>query len=303
MELLLDHRHPNNLVFRDEDYFDVTCQKLCHSVQRWVQRFSKHSDHSHCRALGELDEKMADRFENAVLDGSNVEAYLSDRVRRRDVFMSVTMTMVWEFIFTRYLFGMDRDQRQKLKSLEKQLAEVVPCSAVHRWRATSLKLQSQLPAFATQCQSEIEVVVLEIFGTLSHILPPSLEVEAQLIESLRKPEYDTNGDLVRQVYFTATLMNERSGETPSNEKLEEEKAVVRIVLFPLVIKRGDDAGEGDDEFVVCPAQVIVAPTGKDNQASEMTDGSCMSPDDQRSVHSTASSEAPPSPVMDTSNMI
>jgi hypothetical protein len=118
-----------------------------------------------------------------------------------------------------------------------------------------------------------------------------------------QPEYDINGDLVRQIYFTSSLMNERSGETSSNEKLDEEKAVVRIVLFPLVIKKGDDAGEGDVEVVICPAQVIVAPAGKDNHVSKMMDVSCMSPDDQQLVHSTASSEAPPSPVLDISNMI
>jgi len=32
--------------------------------------------------------------------------------------------MIWEFVFTRYVFGMDREQRQKLKSLEKALGEV-----------------------------------------------------------------------------------------------------------------------------------------------------------------------------------
>ena len=53
-------------------------------------------------------------------------------------------------------------------------------------------------------------------------------------------------------------MNERSGDTVSNEDLEAQNAVVRIVLFPLVVKKGDDTGGGDDEIVVCPAQVLVA---------------------------------------------
>jgi hypothetical protein len=53
-------------------------------------------------------------------------------------------------------------------------------------------------------------------------------------------------------------MNERSGDTVSNEELEAQKAVVRVVLFPLVVKKGDDRGEGDEEIVVCPAQVLVA---------------------------------------------
>ncbi|EPS29168.1 hypothetical protein PDE_04117 [Penicillium oxalicum 114-2] len=318
----------DTLVFRDEDYFDAACQKLCGHVQQWVLRFSKHSDHRRCRALSELrDEKIADRFDNALLDGSDADTYLSDRVRRRDVFMSVVMTMVWEYIFTRYLFGMDREQRQKLKSLEKQLSEVGPRHAVHRWRATTLTLLSKRPAFAAQRQSDTEAVAQEIFSTLSRVLPPPSQVEAQLLESLRKvlrvavnlslemrtqlaefimlpplqPEYDTNGDLARQVYFNASLMNERSGETTSNDELEAQQAVVRIVLFPLVVKKGNDVGEGDDEVVVCPAQVLIARPGKEKRVSKMTSGDRMSVDG-RSVYSAAPSMAPPS-VMDMSNVI
>jgi hypothetical protein len=270
---------------------------------------------------------MADRFDNALLDGSDADAYLSDRVRRRDVFMSVVMTMVWEYIFTRYLFGMDREQRQKLKSLEKQLGEVGPSRAVHRWRATTLTLLSKRPAFASQRDSDTEAVALEIFGTLSRVLPPPSQVEAQLLDSLRKvlrvavklslemrtqlaefimlpplqPEYDTNGDLARQVYFNASLMNERSGETSSNDELEAQQAVVRIVLFPLVVKKGNDVGEGEDEVVVCPAQVLIARAGKDKRLSRMQSGDRMSIDGARSVHSVAPSIAPS--TMDMSNVI
>ena len=317
--------HDNALVFRDEDYFEAASQKLCGHVQQWVLRFSKHSDHRRCRTLSELhDEKIADRFDNALLDGSDADSYLSDRVNRRDVFMSVVMSMVWEYIFTRYLFGMDREQRQKLKSLEKQLDEVGPRRAVHRWRATTLTLLSRRPAFASQRQSDTEAVALEIFGTLSRVLPPPSHVEAQLLESLRKvlrvavnlslemrtqlaeyimlpplqPQYDTNGDLARHVYFNAALMNERSGETSSNEELEAQLAVVRIVLFPLVVKKGDNLGEGDDEVVVCPAQVLVARPGKEKKITRMISGDRMSLDASKSVHSMA-----PSSMMDMSNVI
>ncbi|KAF5859179.1 hypothetical protein ETB97_003229 [Aspergillus alliaceus] len=313
----------NVLVFRDEDYFDAACQKLCGHVQQWVLRFSKHSDLRRCRKLGDIqDEKIADRFENAILDGSDADTYLSDRVRRRDVFMSVVMTMVWEFIFTRYLFGMDREQRQKLKTLEKQLVEVGPRAAVHRWRATTLNLLAKRPTFSRQRENDTEAVALEIFETLSRLLPPPNNVEPQLLESLRKvlrvavnlsiemrtqlaeyimlpplqPEYDTNGDLARQVYFNASLMNERSGETTSNEELESQHAVVRVVLFPLVVKKGNDAGEGEDEVVVCPAQVLVARPHK--KVARMLSGDRMSLDGTRSIHSVA-----PSSTMDMSNMI
>ncbi|EXJ80136.1 hypothetical protein A1O1_08278 [Capronia coronata CBS 617.96] len=273
------------VVLRDEDYFDAACQKLCQQVQGWVLRFSKFNDLKRCRSTNEVrDEKIVDRFDNSILDGSDVDVYLADRVKRRDVFMSVVMTMIWEYVFTRYLFGMDREQRQKLKQLEKNLAEVGPASAVHQWRALTLTLLSKRESFQAQRESDTEAVALEIFNTLSRFLPPPQNLEEQLLASLRsvmhtavelsiemrtqraeyimlpplQPEYDTNGDLARKVYFNASLMNERSGETTSNEELERNQAVVRMVLFPLVVKKGDDSGRGEDEIVVCPAQVLVA---------------------------------------------
>jgi hypothetical protein len=272
------------LVLRDEDYFDNACQQLCQYVQQWVLRFSKFSDMRACRLTREINnDKVIDRLDNAVLDGSDIDAYLSDRVKRRDIFMSMTMSMIWEFVFTRYLFGMERDQRQKLKFLEKSLAEVGPQVAVHHWRATTLTLLSRRPAFLRQREQDTEAVVQMIFQTLSEILPPPTNLEEQIQEQLRRvltaavdlsiemrtqraeymmlpplqPEYDSNGDLARQVQFNASLMNERSGDTVSNEELEAHQAIVRIVLFPLVVKKGDDRGDGDEEIVVCPAQVLV----------------------------------------------
>mgnify|MGYP003662464956 CR=1 FL=1 len=273
------------LTIRDEDYFDNACQQLCQHVQQWVLRFSKFSDMRACRLTSEINnDKTIDRLDNAILDGSDVDSYLADRVKRRDVFMSMTMTMVWEFIFTRYLFGMDREQRQKLKSLEKTLSEVGPAAAVHQWRATTLTLLAKREAFRAQREQDTQAVVHAVLETLSEILPPPSHLEAQIEEQLTRvmkaavdlsiemrcqraeymmlpplqPEYDANGDLASKVSFNAALMNERSGDTVSNEELEGQKAVVRIVLFPLVVKKGDDSGEGDEEIVVCPAQVLVA---------------------------------------------
>ena len=267
------------LTDRDEDYFDTQCQALCQHVQQWVLRFSKSSDDRACFLASEIrDEKICDRFENAILDGTDADSYLQDRVKRRDVFMSVFMTMVWEYIFTRYLFGMDREQRQKLKSLEKTLNEVGPPSAVQKWRATTLLLLAKRESFASQRAQDTDAVVHEIYGTLSTFLPPPTAKAEQLQSSLRRvitlaadlsiemrtqqseyimlpplqPEFNTHGDLARNVYFNANLMNERSGATISNEALEEEGAAVRMVLFPLVVKKG----EGDEEIVVCPAQVL-----------------------------------------------
>ncbi|KAI9800117.1 MAG: hypothetical protein M1833_003444 [Piccolia ochrophora] len=313
------------LVSRDEDYFESACQELCKHVQSWVQRFSKFSDMRGARLADEVtDEKIVDRLENAILDGSDVDAYLNDRVKRRDVFMSVVMTMVWEFVFTRYLFGMDREQRQKLKSLEKTLTEVGPMAAVHKWRATTLILLSKREAFQTQRVQDTEAVVQEVYHTLAAILPPPSNLEQQIVESLRKvmqtavdisiemrtqraeymmlpplqPEYDTNGELARKVSFNASLMNERSGDSTSNEELEEQEAIVRMVLFPLVVKKGDDSGVGDEEIVVCPAQVLVAKAPKDKKVVRVLSGDRMSIDQpRRSLQSITPS------TLDMGNMI
>ena len=282
---LLASRSSDDFVERDEDYFDSRCQSLCQHVQQWVLRFSKFSDMKACYLAREIhDEKIIDRMENAILDGSDVDDYLSDRVKRRDVFMSVVMRMIWEFIFVRYLFGMDREQRQKLKNLEKTLQEVGPTSAVHKWRATTLTLLMKRETFENQRATDTEAVIHEIYDTLAMFLPPPSHLVGQIQDSLRKvidaavnlsiemrtqraeysmlpplqPEYDTNGDLARKVYFSALTMNERSGATSSNEALQDQHAVVRMVLFPLVVKNEDD----DEQIVVCPAQVLTAEGSK-----------------------------------------
>lgn len=281
------------LNLHDEDYFDHRCQQLCSHVQQWVLRFSKFSDMRACRLTSEInDEKTIDRLDNAVLDGSDVDRYLGDRVRRRDIFMSMTMNMIWEFVFTRYLFGMDREQRQKLKSLEKMLTDVGPPQAVRQWRAVTLTLLAKRDSFREQRDQDTEAVVQAIFQTLCKILPPPGNLENQIQSQLRRvlreavdlsiemrtqkaeymmlpplqPEYDSEGELAATVQFNASMMNERNNNGLSNDDLEAEGAIVRIVLFPLVVKKGDDNGVGDDEIVVCPAQVIVAGEKKRNFA-------------------------------------
>lgn len=124
-DILTTKQGESFLNVRDEDWFDSACQQLCTHVQQWVLRFSKFSDQKACRLSSDIkDVKIRDRLDDAVLDGSDVDVLLADRVKRRDVFMSVAMSMIWEYVFTRYLFGMDREQRQKLKTLEKTLNEV-----------------------------------------------------------------------------------------------------------------------------------------------------------------------------------
>jgi len=110
-----------------------------------------------------------------------------------------------------------------------------------------------------------------------------------------RPEYDTDGDLVQKVNFNAALMNERSGETRNgetitNDELEEKGAVVKIVLFPLVVKKGDDLGEGDDEIVVCPAQVLVAKPSNNKKVVRVLSGA-MDLEGRRSIASIAPTES------------
>lgn len=110
----------------------------------------------------------------------------------------------------------------------------------------------------------------------------SIEMRTQRAEYVMlpplQPEFDANGDLARQVYFNASLMNERSGQTTSNEELEAQQAVVRLVLFPLVVKKGNDLGEGDEEIVVCPAQVLVARPSTEKKVVRVLSGDRMSID-------------------------
>jgi hypothetical protein len=202
--------------------------------------------------------------------------------------------------------------------LEKQLTEIGPARAVAHWRALTLTLLSKRPAFVEQRIQDTEAVVLEIMGTLSHVLPPPNVAEPQLLESLRgvlrraadlalemrtqradyqmlpplQPEYDTQGELARQIIFNAALMNERSGMTTNNEALEEQGAVVQLVLFPLVVKKGNDEGEGDDKTVVCPAQVLVARPEEERMKERMSAG-----------NASIASVVPPITSVDMGNMI
>ncbi|KAL5614882.1 uncharacterized protein BROUX77_000719 [Berkeleyomyces rouxiae] len=271
----------------NEDHFDTRCNALFQHIQQWVLRFSKFSDMHVCRPTVHIhDEKILDRLDNSVLDGTNVDHYLRDRVKRRDVFMSVTMNMVWEFVFTRFLFGMDREQRGKLKQLEKHLSEIGPPAAVRQWRAITLTLLSRRENFRKQRHQDAEAVVQAILLTLSALLPPPQNLQAQIQTQLRRvmheavdlsmemrrqkaeykmlpppqPEYDTEGELIEPVPFRASTMHIVNSAKVSETAAQAEArgATVRMVLFPLVVKKANDAGEGDDEIVVFPAQVILS---------------------------------------------
>lgn len=61
-----------------------------------------------CCLMNEFsDEKLIDCFDNVVFDGFNVDIYFNDCVCCCDIFMSMIMIMIWEFVFMWYFFGMD----------------------------------------------------------------------------------------------------------------------------------------------------------------------------------------------------
>lgn len=274
-----------DIIDRDEDYFDEKCQELCRHLTSWVTRFSKLSDRKTCHLVATLaDSESRDRFEDAILDGSEVDDYLKDRLKRRDVFMSITMSVMYEHVFKRSLFGLDKEQRDKVKSLQKVLQDIGPPSAVQKWRARTFTLLSKQSNFQNLRAEASSAVVGLIYDNLAAALRPpsasvadiqaslarivdlavdlSIEMRTQRAEYMMlpppEPQYDLNGDLKEKLFFHAQSMNDRSNAQISNEDLEEEGAVVRMVLFPLVVKVEDD----DEKVVVCPAQVIAAPLSR-----------------------------------------
>ncbi len=56
-----------------------------------------------------------------------------------------------------------------------------------------------------------------------------------------------------------------------------------MVLFPLVVKRGNDVGEGSEEVVVCPAQVLVARPPRDRKVVRVLSGEVGGETGRRSV--------------------
>jgi hypothetical protein len=74
-----------------------------------------------------------------------------------------------------------------------------------------------------------------------------------------QPAYDVQGEVVEKIYFDANMMNERDNKTTgmTNEQYEAQRAVVKAVLFPPVVKQGLERQPAGDEFVIFPAQVLV----------------------------------------------
>lgn len=123
-----------------------------------------------------------------------------------------------------------------------------------------------------------------IFQTLGCLLPPPPQNTALALASLRNllndavqlalemrthpaeymmkrspvPEYDDRGEVINVVPFKASVMQNCETDTASGEEHEAEGATVKIILFPQVVRRGnDDLDDYDNEITVLPMQVLV----------------------------------------------
>ncbi|RAK89626.1 hypothetical protein BO79DRAFT_227827 [Aspergillus costaricaensis CBS 115574] len=275
------------LVLYKGNHFHDSLDMLFRVCFDWVSDFLEPFSFVLCRSLGNLHPaNNRDRIRDAILNGSDVDALLADPIHRQNIFMSVTMTMIWEFIFTRYLFGLERPIRSGIKRLEKELGQTLPQETVNRWRATTLTLLAQDTELNQQQERDIQAISITIIDTLMSVLSErspykprlreeldevlrlavqlSVEMRTQLADYIMlpplQPEYDSQGNLTSQIFFNASLMHDESGVYASDEQAQTEQAVVRFVLFPLVVKKSDDDGKGDEEVVVYPAQVVVSDT-------------------------------------------
>ena len=123
------------LDIKDPSHFAHSANILFQDVQKWSEDFSHFSLGRRCIHVHRVtDEEVKDRFENVMLDDRGVRRMLKDESRRGTAITAIMMRLIWEFVFTRYLFGLETEERQKLLSLERTLAEVgmyIPFSYLH----------------------------------------------------------------------------------------------------------------------------------------------------------------------------
>jgi len=281
------------LNLKPEEYFPTAWKDFTDAILNWCGKFSRGSERS-CLSLHRIaDEWVRDRVEVVMLDDAGVRRLLKDKTRREIVLAAVVMRIIREAVFTRYLFGLTAEERQKLNGLERHLAESGPPSAVNLWRATTLTLLSQRATFQDKRTQEAGTVVKDIVRALSGVLPQPTQLPPGLVDELRaivatavqlsiemrtqraqymvpappNPVYDNNGDNVSKVIFTRKTMKVRpeGASAPREEDLERERALVKLVVFPFVVQIGTQNGESyDEEKVVVPMDVCIVRPGENN---------------------------------------
>lgn len=173
-----------------------------------------------------------------------------------------------------------------------------------------MTILSARPTFETKRAADAEEIVNTILHLLNYLLPPPSQYTALALVSLRnlvqdavqlaiemrtqraeyvmkrppRPEYDDNGDVTNTVPFRASIMQNRGAEPASGQELEAEGATVKMILFPQVIRRGNEHGENyDTEVTVLPMQVLVnrPQLRSESRASNKSTGSTWRDDQQR----------------------
>lgn len=173
-----------------------------------------------------------------------------------------------------------------------------------------MTILSARPTFETKRAADAEEIVNTILHLLNYLLPPPPQYTVLALESLRnlvqdavqlaiemrtqraeyvmkrppRPEYDDNGDVTNTLPFRASIMQNRGTESASGQELEAEGATVKMILFPQVIRRGNEHGEDyDTEVTVLSMQVLVnrPQLRSESRASNKSAGSTWRDDQKR----------------------
>jgi predicted nucleic acid-binding Zn-ribbon protein len=277
------------LDIKSTSHFASSAQSLFEEVLQWCTDFSSFSAGRRCVHVHRItDEKVKDRFEQIMLDDRGVRRMLKDKDETRRILplTAIMMRLIWEFVFTRYLFGLETEERQKLLQLERMLYEATESreGAVHQWRATTLTLLSQRETFRSRLTHEIENVLSDIMKHLNYLLPPPPQHMPTALSSLRSllkravtlaiemrtqraeyvmvraplPEYNDAGEVANLVPFKAEQMCCYGGDgLMSDYDLERDQAHVKLVLFPRIVRRGNEYGEEYDSEIVVSKMVCL----------------------------------------------
>lgn len=109
---------------KDLHHFSSSCRQLFSSLRIWGDQFSKFSAGRKCVPIAQIaDEASRDRVESVMLDDRGVWSMLKDEKRRSEVFVAIAMRVIWEDVFSRFLFGLGQGEVEKLLSLERTLSQ------------------------------------------------------------------------------------------------------------------------------------------------------------------------------------
>jgi hypothetical protein len=90
---------------RNPAHFTAASEALFQMVQKWCRNFSRLSTGRRCISMHRFtDDTIRERFESVMLDDRGVRNILKDESRRATALSAILRRLIWEFVFTRYLF-------------------------------------------------------------------------------------------------------------------------------------------------------------------------------------------------------